>query len=222
MSNNSVEGHVEYRYSSSAASHTSAYLQDRVLALIRAHTEPGSLILDAGCGNGWFARELARAGFVVAAIDASETGIDLARTSEEAIEFRSGSIYDDLRQAFGKPSFDAVVSLEVLEHLYDPRMFLARTYEALDDDGVLVLSTPYHGYAKNLVMAISGALDRHFTALWDGGHIKFWSKSTLTKILEEQGFEVVRFAGVGRLPYLWKSMVIVARKKSSREIGKAS
>lgn len=58
---------------------------------------------------------------------------------------------------------------------------------------------------------MTGKMDKHFTALWDGGHIKFWSKRTLTQLLEEFGFEIIEFKGSGRLPYLWKSMFIKAR-----------
>jgi hypothetical protein len=47
--------------------------------------------------------------------------------------------------------------------------------------------------------------------LWDGGHIKFWSKKTLSELLKREGFEVIDFHGVGRLPYLWKSMVLIAK-----------
>ena len=43
-----------------------------------------------------------------------------------------------------------------------------------------MLSTPYHGYLKNLALAVSGRMDRHFTALHVGGHIKFFSIETLT------------------------------------------
>jgi 2-polyprenyl-6-hydroxyphenyl methylase/3-demethylubiquinone-9 3-methyltransferase len=75
-----------------------------------------------------------------------------------------------------------------------------------------MISTPYHGYFKNLALAISNKLDDHFTALWHGGHIKFWSRRTLTKLLTDNGFRVVGFSGIGRAPFLWKSMVIVARK----------
>ena len=75
-----------------------------------------------------------------------------------------------------------------------------------------IFTTPYHGYWKNVVMALTGKLDAHFTVLWDGGHIKFWSRRTLTRLLEEAGFRVERFVGVGRVPLLWKSMILVARK----------
>jgi hypothetical protein len=55
-------------------------------------------------------------------------------------------------------------------------------------------------------------MDGHFTALWDHGHIKFWSIETLTKLLNEAGFQDVRFHRVGRIPQLAKSMIAVARK----------
>ena len=62
--------------------------------------------------------------------------------------------------------------------------------------GEMIISTPYHGYLKNLALAITGKFDRHFTVLWDGGHIKFWSVKTLTKLLNEFGFEVVEFVEI--------------------------
>jgi 2-polyprenyl-6-hydroxyphenyl methylase/3-demethylubiquinone-9 3-methyltransferase len=37
-----------------------------------------------------------------------------------------------------------------------------------------VISTPFHGYWKNIALAVSGKFDDHFTALWNGGHIKFF------------------------------------------------
>ena len=58
----------------------------------------------------------------------------------------------------------------------------------------------------------SGKWDHHHTANWHGGHIEFWSRKTLTKLLEDVGFEVTGFKGGGRLSLLWKSMILVARR----------
>ncbi|QXP84016.1 methyltransferase [Methylococcus sp. Mc7] len=78
--------------------------------------------------------------------------------------------------------------------------------------GKAIVSTPYHGYWKNLALALSGKMDAHFTALWDHGHIKFWSMKTLSTLLEEAGFRDIRFERVGRVPVLAKSMIAIARK----------
>ena len=44
-----------------------------------------------------------------------------------------------------------------------------------------------------------------------GGHIKFWSRRTLSQLLVDKGFRIVTFKGCGRVPYFWKSMVIKAQ-----------
>jgi 2-polyprenyl-6-hydroxyphenyl methylase/3-demethylubiquinone-9 3-methyltransferase len=58
-------------------------------------------------------------------------------------------------------------------------------------------------------------MDAHFTALWDGGHIKFWSVATLSRLLAEAGFEIVSVTRVGRIPILAKSMVALIRKPAA-------
>ena len=156
------------------------------------------------------ASSLAKFGAAVTGIDLSESGIALARAAHPQVRYEVGSVYDDLHARFG--AFDRVVALEVIEHLFDPRTFLRRAFEALKPGGVLVLSTPYHGYLKNVVLALSGKLDAHFTVLWDGGHIKFFSERTLATMLEEAGFVDLRFRGAGRVPLLWKSLVASARR----------
>jgi 2-polyprenyl-6-hydroxyphenyl methylase/3-demethylubiquinone-9 3-methyltransferase len=82
----------------------------------------------------------------------------------------------------------------------------------LTEGGTAIISTPYHGYLKNLTIALLGKYDAHHNPLWDHGHIKFWSPSTLGTLLEETGFQDVSFARVGRVPPLAKSMIAVAHK----------
>ena len=77
---------------------------------------------------------------------------------------------------------------------------------------VAILSTPYHGYWKNLALALCGRMDAHYTALWDNGHIKFWSMSTLSELLREAGFINIRFERVGRIRAVAKSMIALASK----------
>jgi len=85
-------------------------------------------------------------------------------------------------------------------------------FSLLEPGGTAIISTPYHGYWKNLVMALSGKLDAHFTVLWEHGHIKFWSIKTLSTLLADAGFVDIRFERVGRVPLLAKSMIAIARK----------
>jgi 2-polyprenyl-6-hydroxyphenyl methylase/3-demethylubiquinone-9 3-methyltransferase len=108
--------------------------------------------------------------------------------------------------------FDFVVSTEVVEHLYDPRSWARGCFDALKPGGALICSTPYHGYLKNLALSIMGHWETHANPLWDGGHIKLWSRATLSALLIEAGFTNIEFKGVGRVPWLWMTMVIKATR----------
>jgi len=99
-----------------------------------------------------------------------------------------------------------------VEHVYSPRHYARTLFSLVRPGGVAVVSTPYHGYLKNLALALAGRMDAHFTALWDHGHIKFWSVSTLSTLLTDAGFTELSFHRVGRLPPFAKAMVVRARR----------
>lgn len=197
-----------YSFTSAAPAHSASYLDHRVIAICRKLG--ARRILDLGCGNGALCGALSRAGFSVTGCDPSAEGIRIAREHFPEVSFHVMGVYDD-PSALGQ-GFDAVVSTEVIEHIFYPRYLPRFAAQVLRDGGHLILTTPYHGYFKNLALALSGRLDTHFTALWDGGHIKFWSRRTLSRLLTEEGFEVTAFEGAGRLPFFWKSMILTARK----------
>lgn len=201
----------EYVYQPGHFPHTAGYLWPTVFAELDRLVLPAKRrrAFEVGCGNGVLSHELGRRGWAVTGIDPSQSGVGEARKGGPG-EFQVASAYDDLPGRFG--TFPVVVSLEVVEHVYDPRKYARTVYSLLEPGGVAVISTPYHGYWKNLAIALCGKFDSHHTALWDHGHIKFWSIATLTQLLTEVGFEVLRFHRVGRMAILAKSMIAVARR----------
>lgn len=206
----------EYTYNNVKPTWANGYLWPIVQNIIAHRIEAdrnGIRAFDLGCGNGATTNMLSGMGFDPVGVDTSVSGINLASAAHPHCKFEIASAYDDLAAAFGK--FKLVVSLEVIEHLYDPRLFARRVFDLLEPGGLAIISTPYHSYWKNVALAITGNLDRHFTALWDGGHIKFFSEHTITALLAEASLERVDFFRVGRLPILAKSMIVVVRKPSS-------
>lgn len=168
-------------------------------------------IADLGCGNGHIAGLMAARGHAVTAVDSSAEGIGIAEAAHPSVRFVCVSLYEDLPGVIGC-DYDVIVSTDVIEHLYDPRLFLKNAYALLRPGGTLILTTPYHGYLKNLAIALLGKFDRHFTVDWDCGHIKFFSVKTLGAMVAEQRFHDLRFSFAGRVPYLWKSMILAASK----------
>jgi 2-polyprenyl-3-methyl-5-hydroxy-6-metoxy-1,4-benzoquinol methylase len=199
-----------YPYDSSELTYALTYLRDPVLTILHRELGTSARVMEVGSGNGAFSTILAARGFDVTAIDPSAQGLELARSTASRAQFVQASASELEPERFGM--FDAVVTLEVIEHVYAPREFVARIRGVLKPDGLLVLSTPYHGYFKNLVLAATGRLDHHFSALWDHGHIKFWSIKTLTTLLREAGFDSINFRRIGRIPPLAKSVIAVARR----------
>ena len=173
-------------------------------------------ILDAGCGGGDFAEGLSLQGYLVCGLDLNASAIAAAQ-ARGCGQFVVSSVYDRLANRFGVQTFDAVIAVEIIEHLYNPRLFVSRAKEALRPGGLFIITTPYWGYLKNLALAVTNRTDRALTALWDGGHIKHWSRKTLTALVTEQDFEFVGFEGCGEgvrahVPYLWNGMLMAFRK----------
>ena len=205
-----------YKYSNANNSHAHAYLLPTLmheLAAIQRRLGNTPRLFDLGCGNGSVGAQLAEHGWSVTGVDPSSEGIKQAREAYPHLRFDEGSAYDQLATKYGQ--FSVVISLEVVEHVYAPRDYAKTLFNLVEPGGTAIVSTPYHGYFKNLALAVTGKMDRHFTALWDHGHIKFWSIPTLTALLTEVGFQDIRFHRVGRVPALAKSMIAVAEKPRS-------
>jgi len=166
-------------------------------------------VIDVGCGRGKASAIVRERGFQVLGFDVAEDRISEASANYPSIRFDVFSGYENIRERYGPQ--DAIVSFEVVEHLYDPAAFAARVHEALKPGGLMVLTTPYHGYFKNLAISLLNQWDDHHMSLRLHSHIKFFSPRTVRTLLETAGFTDLRFGSVGRIPGLAKSMVVAAR-----------
>ena len=205
-----MKEYLEYGHESDQPSHIRKYVLDAIVRQLGTKKE--RTILDVGCGNGWLSRDLLSIGYNVYGIDASPQGIAIARNTHPDRFFLQDITSELLPEELRGIDFDTVVSTEVIEHLYNPGNYLDFIRFVLNNSpgSELVLTTPYHGYLKHLALAVTGKMDAHLNVLQVGGHIKFFSRKTLTELLHMCGFDVVHFEGCGRLPLLWKSMLVKA------------
>ena len=207
-----ADGYVDYGYRSAVPCHVHSRILPAILRFLQPALSKASSrrprVLDVGCGNGALCGELLARGCDVVGIDLSVSGIEIARRTHPSGRFENLAASEGLLASLGEPPFDAVVSTEVVEHLYAPRPYARGCFEAVRPGGRFVCTTPYHGYLKNLAISVCGKWDSHANPLWDGGHIKLWSRRSLSRLLTETGFRNPQFAGVGRVPGLWMSMAV--------------
>jgi len=195
----------EYVWDVAGNTETHDFTLEPVLQLLRRRRP--NRILDLGCGNGSFAALLASDGYRVDGCDGSTSGIDVARRNYPDLSFWQQDFADDLGPQF-RGKYDAVVSTEVIEHLLLPRRLMSLARSALRPGGLFIVSAPYHGYLKNLALAVTNKFDDHWHPLRDFGHVKFFSRSTLTSLFEESGFGNLTYSTVGRIPLLARSMLV--------------
>lgn len=176
--------------------------------------EKNKCILDVGCGNGDIANKLIAEGYCVYGVDASHEGICIANKTNQGHFFLADLQTEMIPKEIANISFDTVISTEVIEHMYSPEAyinFIDKIFSFNTEKvGHLYLTTPYHGYLKNLLLALLNKVDNHVNPLFEGGHIKFFSKKTLTILLTKHKYKNIRYYGCGRFPYLWKSILVDA------------
>jgi len=199
-----------YGWAAPTPTHSAGYITPAILAILTALG--ARKVVDIGSGNGGLCGSMQAAGFETYGIEYDENGVRISRQAYPALRFYRRGVQDDAADIIAAERLaDAVVSTEVIEHLFAPHLLPRFARVLVKSGGHLIITTPYHGYLKNLGLVVAGQWDRHHHALWHGGHIKFWSRATLTQLLQDNGFTVIGFRGVGRLPWLWKSMVLIAR-----------
>jgi 2-polyprenyl-6-hydroxyphenyl methylase/3-demethylubiquinone-9 3-methyltransferase len=138
------------------------YIRDRLCAKFgrdakAAQSLAGLSVADIGCGGGLVCEPLARLGAHVTGIDPGEEAIAAAKAHAEAGGIDLGyevATAEDL-VARGR-SFDAVLLLEVVEHVPDVPAFLTAVAPLVKPDGLMILST-LNRTLKSYALAIVGA-----------------------------------------------------------------
>ena len=114
-------------------------------------------VLDLGSGNGALCQHMQEQGFHSVGVEYDKNGVALARASHPHISFYNFGVPDDpALLANQEAPFDAVVSTEVIEHLFSPHLLPLYAAGVLKPNGYLILTTPYHGYLKNLALSVLG------------------------------------------------------------------
>lgn len=164
----------------------------------RLRDVPGARVLDLGCGDGVMGDVLHGDGYALEGADVSPRVLDVAeRWYEKTRRFDMNR--DELPEAW-RGAFDAVVCLEVLEHLEHPRRNIEQTLAALKPGGAAVFSFPNIFSWKNRLAFIRGRWPKSYTTYDPREHLQVFELEAFESWLREAGFVVESRAITPDLP----------------------
>lgn len=157
----------------------------------------GLSILDIGCGGGLVSEPLSRLGAKVTGVDAAQKNIEAARLHANSagldIDYRN-----DTAEALAEAGeqFDAVMALEIIEHVADPALFVQSVAQLVKPGGLVIFST-INRTPKAWALTIAGA---EYILGWlpKGTHTysKFVKPSELAGYCRTAGLEVTALSGL--------------------------
>jgi len=169
------------------------------------------IIFDYGCGKGKILSEVRKLNK-----NATLYGADVSKIARQASrnsvpDVKILEITDNQKVALKSDSCDFVLSLDVIEHIYDTEKVFVEFKRLVKKGGYLLISTPYYGFIKNIIIACMG-----FNVIYDpkSPHIRFYTKKNLISLLIEHGFIIEKFGYYGRFPFVWRGMYVLAKKRS--------
>lgn len=157
-----------------------------VLRMVKKYSAPSPKILSVGCGTG----------IIESKFPGTVQGLDKLVPKETLIPVREGLLENI---PFEHSSFDVVFLGEIIEHVNDTHQALAEVKRVLKNHGLLLITVPNVMNFRDRVRSLFGILPRHLSGYLTSDphlfeHIRHFNKSSLKKLLENNGFEILEFS----------------------------
>lgn len=149
---------------------------------------PSAKILELGSAHGGFVAMLNLAGYEAAGLDLSPWIVEFARKTF-AVPMLLGPLEE---QPIEPGSLDAIVLMDVFEHLPDPLNTMRRCLECLKPDGILVIQTPCYPINKTHEQMIAES-NRFLEMLQEVEHLYLFSQQSVQKFFRQLGANYIQF-----------------------------
>jgi glycosyltransferase involved in cell wall biosynthesis len=162
----------------------------RISALLQCR--PPSRILDLGCSGGLLSERLRRMGHQVIGVDMNE----IPGVKERTDAFFKADLNEGIPTAVGS-GFDIVLAADVLEHVVNPGVLMSHMREVLSPNGTALFCVPNIAHWYPRFRSTLGMFDYDQRGILDSGHLRFFTRRSLVKLLERRGFAIRRIEPVG-------------------------
>lgn len=167
-----------------------------VFDLLSKEKMHGKLLLDAGCGTGWFSQKAEQLGARVVSVDVA------GKVLREVRKKCSSSLIqcDICDTSFSDDSFDIVLASEVVEHTLSPKQAIAEMARVLKPGGVLVLTVP------NRIWHFAVTIGNTLRVRPYAGLENWVRRSALKRWLAENNLHLELMLGFNIVPFFWKKL----------------
>jgi SAM-dependent methyltransferase len=173
---------------------------------------PSGSILELGCASGDFSRVLMDRGFEVAGVELDGEAAELARAA--GVEVRQMDLaLDEFPQAMNA-RFDAVLAMDVIEHVPEPSRLLRKLRQSLRDPGRVIVTGPNVAYWAVRWALLRGRWQYVEAGILDRDHLRFYTFDTWVELANSCGFDVVRSEacdGFIPLEHRWLKIPLLCR-----------
>src|SRR6185369_625943 len=167
---------------------------DNSAAQILRNVTPNSTVLEFGPASGYmtkYMKEILNCKTYIVEFDYDD-GMEASKYADHYMVGPSIGDIENYQWIYWTGPFDHIIFADVLEHLRDPWKALNKAKDLLKEDGSILISIPNIGHNSVIIDLINGKFNYRETGLLDNTHLRFFTRESLTKMVEEAGLYVAK------------------------------